>query len=92
MNGAKGTDNPAFSSDANVGDCVTETKSTKIVRVPSSAIDDMSLGTGLSIKDGDDGKIYVCERSDESKGKKKKNYYEKVKLEKQVSHDRVNLE
>lgn len=72
MNGDRGTDNPAFSSIININDLVPKTGLTRIVRVPSSAIDDMSLGTEFSIKDGDDGKIYVCEHNAGSKGKKKK--------------------
>lgn len=65
-----GTDNPAFSADANVGDCVTGTGLTRIVRVEPSAIDDGSLGIELSAAREEDGKnVYTCKNNDGSKGK-----------------------
>lgn len=65
-----GTDNPAFSADTYIGDCVAKTGLTRVVRVSSSAIGEGSLGNELSLKEEDGRQIYMCKHNDGSKGKK----------------------
>lgn len=65
-----GTDNPAFLADANTEDHATVGKAglTRIIRVPSSAIDSGSLGIELSSKEDGGRIIYMCKHNDGSKG------------------------
>jgi len=64
-----GTDNPAFSADAYIGECVTKTGFTRVVRIPSSSISEGSLFNELSLNEEDGRQIYMCEHNDGSKGK-----------------------
>jgi len=64
-----GTDNPAFSADAYIGDCVTRTGLTRVVRVSPSSMVEGSLGNELSLKEDDGKKIYIYKHNDGSKGK-----------------------
>lgn len=64
-----GTDNPAFSADTYIGDCVAKTGLTRVVRVSSSSIGEGSLGNELSLKEEDGRQIYMCKHIDGSKGK-----------------------
>lgn len=72
-----GTDNPAFSADAYIGDCVTSTGLTRVMRVPSSSMGEGSLGNELSLKEEDGRTIYMCKHNDGSKGKKNR-YLNKI--------------
>ncbi|CAI6354254.1 unnamed protein product [Macrosiphum euphorbiae] len=62
-----GTDNPAFSADTYIGDCVAKTGLTRVVRVSSSSIGEGSLGNELSLKEEDGRQIYMCKHNDGSK-------------------------
>lgn len=67
-----GTDNPSFTADSNVDDCVTTGRSTtKIVRVPSSSAGNGLTGIDLSVQVAEDGRrTYACGHDDGPKGKK----------------------
>lgn len=62
-----GTDNPAFSADTYIGDCVAKTGLTRVVRVSSSSIGEGLLGNELSLKEEDGRQIYMCKHIDGSK-------------------------
>lgn len=64
-----GTDNPAFITDSNIGDHVKGTAITKVMRLPTSTINDGSLGIELSTKEESNRRIYLYKHNDGSKGK-----------------------